>query len=478
MTSFIADGVPPTPINTLISLLNARSSQYPDKVVFSFLEDVRLLEGTSLTYEGLRRKATAIAAALQSLQAQNERVLLIYKPGLEFIQAFWGCLYAGAIAVPAYPPRKNHHFERLQSILHNAEAKFVLTTQAGFENFATQSQDWTELAKANWIATDVIAPEVQNSWVEPQICSEQLALLQYTSGSTGTPKGVMLQHRHLLSNSQLIHQCFQDTPNSVGVCWLPPYHDMGLIGGILQPIYVGASTVLMDPVSFLQKPLRWLEAISRSKASTAGGPNFAYALCADAIKEKDCEGLDLSSWKVAFTGAEPIQALTLRRFAEKFAPFGFTQTAFLPCYGMAEATLMVTGAGRTSLPRVKQVETEALRSHQVIEVQPTTTQLTGSTSDPTAITELVSCGAPIGNTKVHIVDPETKALCQPGEIGEVWVTSPSIAAGYWQKPELTQDTFAAHISESQAGPFLRTGDLGFLDAGDLFITGRLKELII
>jgi acyl transferase domain-containing protein/acyl-CoA synthetase (AMP-forming)/AMP-acid ligase II/acyl carrier protein len=478
MTSFISDGVAPTPIDTLISLLEARSSQYPDKVVFSFLEDVRLLEGTSLTYEGLRRKATAIAATLQSLHAQGERVLLIYKPGLEFIQAFWGCLYAGAIAVPAYPPRKNHHFERLQSILHNAEAKFVLTTQVGFESFATQSQGWPELAKATWIATDVIAADVQNSWVDPQIGSEQLALLQYTSGSTGTPKGVMLQHRHLLANSQLIHQCFQDTPDSLGVCWLPPYHDMGLIGGILQPIFVGASTVLMDPVSFLQKPLRWLEAISRSKASTAGGPNFAYALCADAIKEKDCQGLDLSSWKVAFTGAEPVQAETLRRFTEKFAPFGFTQTAFLPCYGMAEATLMVTGAARAGLPRIKQVETEALRSHRVIEVQPTATELTESSTDPTPITELVSCGAPIGNTRVQIVDPETKVLCHPGEIGEIWVASPSIAAGYWQKPELTQETFAAHLAGSQAGPFLRTGDLGVLDAGELYITGRLKELII
>ena len=456
---------------TLVSSFDSCVQKYSDKAAFIFLEASKSSERTVLTYSQLREKALAIAAALQAKQVCQERVLLIYKPGLEFIAAFLGCIYAGAIAVPAYPPRKNHHFERLQGILHNAQAKFVLTTQQGLDTFEPEAKKWSELADATWIASDQLRDQLGSNlsdrWQMPDIAADHLAMLQYTSGSTGVPKGVMIQHDHLLFNSSLIDQCFQHLPNKYSVCWLPPYHDMGLIGGILHPLLVGSSTVLMDPVSFLQRPLRWLQAISQYQASTAGCPNFAYALCADAIQIQDCEGLDLSHWQVAFTGAEPIQAATLRRFAQKFAPFGFAETAFLPCYGMAEATLMVTGERRSAGTRIKQVDTQALRSNRIV-----------TASVDAGTTELVSCGAPVGTVQVQIVNPETRQPCPPGEIGEVWVVSESVAAGYWQQPELTQAIFAATLAGNPEQSWLRTGDLGFLNAGDLFITGRLKELMI
>lgn len=459
--------------DTLIHLLDHKAECHPNKTAYIFLNDGET-DAEQLTYRELQQKAKSIATQIQTVNTQtNQRILLIYKPGLEFIAAFWGCLYAGAIAVPAYPPRKNHHFERLQNILCDAEAQIVLTTHQGQSDFATQAQDWSELDRATWIATDIIDPVQANDWSDPQIQPDSLALLQYTSGSTGTPKGVMIQHKHLLANSAYIHQCFQDTADSFGVCWLPPYHDMGLIGGVLQPIYVGASTVLMDPVAFLQKPLRWLRAISQYGATTAGGPNFAYALCAETIKPQDCVGLDLSAWRVAFTGAEPVQAETLRAFANKFASYGFSESAFLPCYGMAEATLIVTGRHQAIIPRIKTVDTNELREHRIVDAQPNTT----------AVTELVSCGAPPEGVRVEIVNPETGQGCSPGTIGEIWVSSDSVAAGYWHQPELTQATFQAALQSGEgtdppSGVFLRTGDLGCWDGGELFVTGRLKELMI
>jgi acyl transferase domain-containing protein/acyl-CoA synthetase (AMP-forming)/AMP-acid ligase II/acyl carrier protein len=459
--------------DTLIHLLENRVECQPDRTAYIFLKDEET-DAEQLTYQELQQKAKAVATQIQIVNTQkNQRILLIYKPGLEFITAFWGCLYAGAIAVPAYPPRKNNHFERLQNILCDAEAQIVLTTHQGQSDFATQAQDWSELDRATWIATDTIDLAQAHHWSDPQIQPDSLALLQYTSGSTGAPKGVMIQHKHLLANSAYIQQCFQNTADIIGASWLPPYHDMGLIGGILQPIYVGAHTVLMDPVAFLQRPLRWLRAISQYGATTAGGPNFAYALCTETIKPQDCVGLDLSSWRVAFTGAESVQAETLRAFAEKFSPYGFSESAFLPCYGMAEATLIVTGRHQAAIPRIKTVDTHELREHRIVDAQPETA----------AVTELVSCGAPPEGVRVEIVNPETGQRCSPGTIGEIWVSSDSVAAGYWQQPELTQTTFQAALQNAEAlnhpnELFLRTGDLGCWEAGELFVTGRLKELMI
>ena len=432
---------------TLLTLLEERIEQFASKVIFEALDQSELAQAREMTYVALGHKAKAIAATLQQKHVPGDRVLLIFKPGLDFIAAFWGCLYAGAIAVPAYPPRKNNHFQRLQKILNNADAHIILSTQQGMDNFRAQADQWPALAQGNWIATDSISPSLASQWRQPEINPQTLALLQYTSGSTGTPKGVMIQHRHLLQNFIAINHCFQETSQSSAVCWLPPYHDMGLIGGILQTVYVGGTTYLMEPVSFLQKPHRWLSTISEKQVTTAGGPNFAYDLCVNTFKAEQAQDLDLSHWNVAFTGAELIQATTLNRFAEIFAPYGFNPEAFLPCYGMAESTLLITGQRRTPTPKILPLDPAALRSHRVEVVNPTS-------RDAETVTEIVSCGAPPQDVKLVIVDPQTDCLCPSGTIGEVWVQSPSIAAGYWQRPELSQTTFEAILADNpEAGPF-------------------------
>ena len=483
----------------VVALLETRAQQYTDKVAFYFLnaanasQQSRSLQKnqayinieetkqkanqsascSEMTYGQMWQQAIAIAATLQSKQAYGERVLIIQKPGFNFITAYLGCLCAGAIAVPAYPPRNNHHFERLQSILSNAEANLVLTTQQNIDSFQSQAQNWPMLAHATWIASDNVQIDLAQQWQRPNIPSDSLAMLQYTSGSTGRPKGVMIQHRHLLHNAFLIHECFQThgASEATSVCWLPPYHDMGLIGGILQPINMGSSTALMDPVAFLQRPIRWLEAIDRYRAVISGGPNFAYALCNQAIAIEDCANFDLSCWKTAFIGAEPIKAKVIEQFAKKFAPIGFSERSFLPCYGMAEATLMVTG--RNGL-HTKRVDTAALRDHRVIEALPN--ELNADKTNLLQRSEmLVSCGFPISDVQVKVVNPHTDAPCTPNQIGEIWVNSNSVAAGYWRSPELTEQTF---IDAAHSPRFLRTGDMGFLDNGELYITGRLKELMI
>lgn len=305
-------------------------------------------------------------------------------------------------------------------------------------------------------------------WLEPNINEETLAFLQYTSGSTATPKGVIITHQNLLHNSSLIHQCFGHSAQSKGVIWLPPYHDMGLIGGILQPLYGGFPVILMSPLMFLQSPVRWLQAISRYQGTTSGGPNFAYDLCVRKIKPEQIQTLDLSSWEVAFNGAEPISAEVLERFTNTFAVCGFRREAFYPCYGMAEATLIISGGNKLSPPVKTQVVARALEKNQIVLVYPTEGTKT-----------LVGCGQSLPDQQIKIVHPEKLTLCAEGEVGEIWVSGPSIARGYWHKPEETKQTFAAYLAEApEKEPFMRTGDLGFLEAGELFVTGRLKDVII
>ncbi|MEM7552760.1 MAG: AMP-binding protein [Cyanobacteria bacterium P01_A01_bin.84] len=304
----------------LIDLLRHRGEYQSSDTAFTFLPKGEI-EELSITYQELDKKARAIAAVLQSMNALGERALLIYQPGLEFIAAFFGCLYAGVIAVPVYPPRRNHHGNRLQAIAKDAQATIALITTSVLSNIETVLIEDPELASLQIITTDEIDSSKSEDWQPKSIDSNDLAFLQYTSGSTGTPKGVMISHGNLLHNSELICKCFENTSSSKGVIWLPPYHDMGLIGGILQPIYGGFPVVLMPPVAFLQKPIRWLKAISRYKATTSGGPNFAYDLCVQKIKPEQLENLDLSSWEVVFTGAEPVRPETLERFARKFADY-------------------------------------------------------------------------------------------------------------------------------------------------------------
>lgn len=447
-----------------VDLLNCRADFQANKNVFTFLPDGET-ESLSLTYQQLDQQARAIAVRLQGLNGKGERALLIYQPGLEFIAAFFGCLYAGVIAVPAYPPRANRSLERLQSIVSDAQAAFALTTEAlmtTIEGKLTSNSHTT----LHCITTDNLDLSSGELWQKPELKSEQLAFLQYTSGSTGNPKGVMVSHGNLIHNSALINHFFQDTEDSRGISWLPPYHDMGLIGGILQPVYVGASQVIMPPVSFLQRPLRWLQAISQYGVTISGAPNFAYQLCANQINEEQKEGLDLSCWQLAFSGAEPIRSQTLQDFAKAFADYGFNAQAFYPCYGMAETTLIITGANKDTYPLIKAFQTQALEENKLIPIQ-------GKEA-----TSLVSCGKTAQGMEIIIVNPDTLELRKENEIGEVWVKGESVAQGYWQQPELTKAVFAACPRNVENDSFLRTGDLGFLSEGELFITGRLKDLII
>lgn len=454
-------------LSTLVDLLGYRAQNQSDQTVYTFLQDGET-EAGKLTYKELDLQARAIAARLQSLDATGTRALLLYPSGLEFIAAFFGCLYAGIVAVPAYPPRRNQNMSRLQAIVASSEATVALTTTSLLGNIEGCFAQNPELAELRWIATDETANDLAAAWQEPELSSDTLAFLQYTSGSTGKPKGVMVSHGNLLHNSTLIQQCFEDTPNSIGVSWLPPYHDMGLIGGVLQPLYVGASMILMSPVAFLQKPWRWLKAISRYKATTSGGPNFAYDLCARKIKPEQWASLDLSSWEVAFTGAEPVRAETLERFTATFEPCGFRKEAFLPCYGMAETTLIVSGGLKTALPIVYQIQGTALEQNRV--------QRAADNQQGTQT--IVGCGQSWLDQKIVIVDPESLTVCPADKVGEIWVSGPSVAQGYWNRVEETKQAFHAYLADTGDGPFLRTGDLGFLQDGELFVTGRLKDVII
>ncbi len=452
--------------STMVEVLRERGQQQEDQRVYTFLKDTEA-ELSSLTYGELDRQARAIAAQLQSIVATGQRALLLYPSGLEFIAAFFGCLYASVVAVPAYPPRRNQKMSRIQAIVADAQPMVLLTTEALLTNIKSQFASEPELAGLRCLATDSIDEHQAESWEKTTLESSALAFLQYTSGSTGTPKGVMVSHGNLLHNSALIHKCFEHTPNSKGVIWLPPYHDMGLIGGVLQPLYGGFPVILMSPENFLQKPLRWLRAISHYKGTTSGGPNFAYELCVNKITEEQRASLDLSSWQVAFNGAEQIRAETMERFVAAFAPCGFRRSAFYPCYGMAETTLIVSGGHASAPPVVQTVQKEALEQNRVVAAKP-------EESDSQTV---VGCGQALQDMELVIANPETMTRCKPNEIGEIWVHGPSVTQGYWNRPEQTKQTYEAQL-DTESEPFLRTGDLGFLQDGELFVTGRIKDAII
>jgi acyl-CoA synthetase (AMP-forming)/AMP-acid ligase II len=455
---------------TLVDVLRRQALHQPGRRAFTFLVDGESDE-VHLTYGELDRQARAIGAQLQRQIAPGARALLLYPPGLEYIAGFLGCLYAGVIAVPAYPPnpaRLNRTLPRLQTMVANAGATVVLTTSQILSMAPLLFEQAPDLGAMEWLATDAITGGAEQGWQQPDVAGDTLAFLQYTSGSTGTPKGVMLSHANLLHNSVLISQAFSISSNDSVVIWLPPYHDMGLIGGILQPLYRGIPCVLMSPVSFLQRPLRWLQAISRYGGTVSGGPNFAYDLCARRATPEQVAALDLSKWELAFSGAEPVRPETLERFAATFAPCGFRREAFYPCYGLAEGTLIVSGGARVVAPPLLSVQAAGLERGLVVAAE---------AGDVGART-LVSCGTTLDDQTIAIVDTETMARCPADRIGEIWVSGGSVAQGYWGRPEESRQTFDAHLADTGEGPFLRTGDFGFTSGGELFVAGRLKDLII
>jgi amino acid adenylation domain-containing protein len=453
--------------SNLVELLHWRALHQPDRLAYAFLKDGDV-EEARLTYAELDKKANGIAAMLQQARAQGERILLVYPSGLDYIAAFFGCLKAGAIAVPTYPPRLNRSLSRLQTIASDAQPAIALTTSSilsGIEDFLCEDP---YLRAARWQATDTIQDSLGAEWKPPDITGETLAFLQYTSGSTATPKGVMVSHGNLLHNERLIQQACGHTEESTFVGWLPLYHDMGLIGNILQPLFIGAPSFLMSPAAFLQSPVCWLRAITRYRAATSGGPNFAYDLCVRRVSAEQRETLDLSSWNTAFNGAEPIRLATMERFASAFQSCGFRRNAFYPCYGLAEATLFVTGDSYRKGPVALTVQPEALRRRRVVE----------STDEQGHSQALVSCGPTLPGQRVVIADPDSRLQSPHGHIGEIWLAGPSVAQGYWGHPQGTEETFHARLADTGEGPFLRTGDTGFVREGELFVTGRLKDLII
>ncbi len=462
---------PPAVPTTLVDLLRQRAECQADDRAYTFLVDGES-EEVHLTYAELDRQARVIGAWLQSQDLKGQRALLLYPPGLDFIATFFGCQYAEVVAVPAYPPRMNRAPSRLQAIAADAGATVALTTAAVLDRVRPLIDQTSDLKGLRWLSTDGTAhgadQEYERRWQRPQIAGDTLAFLQYTSGSTGTPKGVMLSHSNLLHNSALIAYAFEHSRSSTGVFWLPSYHDMGLVGGILQPLYVGRPNILMSPVAFLQKPFRWLQAISRYRGTTSGGPNFAFDLCVRKITPNQRATLDLSSWTVAFSGAEPVRAETLEQFAETFAPCGFRPEAFYPCYGMAEATLLASGGYKTALPVVRWFDGKSLEADRVVPIA----------AGESGARALVGCGQTMPEQQMVIADPTQLTRMPAGQVGEVWVSGPSVAQGYWQRTDETEQTFRAYLQDTGEGPFLRTGDLGFTHDGELFVTGRLKDLVI
>jgi acyl-CoA synthetase (AMP-forming)/AMP-acid ligase II len=448
---------------TVVELLQQQAERYADKVAFFFSYNGDGEGLSALTFRELDIRARAIAARLQQQGAAGQRVLLLCRPGLDCIAGFFGCVYAGAIAVPAH----ERLAPRLSSVVPDAQAGFVLATPESSPKVRTAMDSLANAIDGHplrWCVTDAPA----DNWVAPDIDANTTAMVQYTSGSTRSPKGVVLTHANLMHNVEAARQAWNGGDDAVAVWWLPPHHDMGLIGGVLHMLHTGCTTTLMSPAAFIKRPLRWLEAISRLGATFTAAPNFAYAHCVERSSPEERAALDLSSLTTAMNGAEPVRAATLTAFAEAFAAAGFRPQAFAPVYGLAEATLLVSGGSDAPLPTVHHLDRGALGQDRVVEVAP---------QDPAAA-PLVGCGRLRGDQRVVIADPETWRACLTDAVGEIWIAGPSVAQGYLGRPEETEQTFSGYLAETGEGPFLRTGDLGFLRAGELFITGRCKDLVV
>ncbi|MFW0793237.1 fatty acyl-AMP ligase [Gordonia sp. CPCC 205515] len=451
----------PDQATTLMAMLRRRAHTHGEKLAFSFSYNGDGNETSQLTYAELDSRARAVAAALQRGGGAGQRVLVLCRPGLDHIVGFFGCVYAGAVAVPVH----ERLAPRLSTVVPNARARFVLGIGETRDGIESALEALGEARDLQWFLTDDATMDPAD-WIEPDLDSDAIAMVQYTSGSTTVPKGVVLTHQNLLRNVEAIRQSWGGDETDIGCFWLPQHHDMGLIGGVLAMIYLGCTTYLMSPTAFIKRPMRWLEAISRHRATYTVAPNFAYDLCVANNAPEQLATLNLSSLRRVMNGAEPVHADSLDAFAEAFAPAGFRPDAFSAVYGLAEATLMVSGGSDSTRPRVAHVDRAALTVDRVVE----TAKGDGSVA-------LVGCGRPRAGL-VAIVDPMTHRRCAADEVGEIWFAGPAVAQGYWERPEETEHVFAATIADTSEGPFLRTGDLGFLRGGELFITGRCKDLIV
>lgn len=454
---------------TIPQILHTRATTTPDKTAYIYLHDGEE-NAEHITYQQLHEDACSIAALLLKNHRRGERALMLFHPGTHFLRALYGCFYAGIIAVPAYAPRKNRSLDRIKTLVADCSATIVLSESGIHDAFNRSFSDLEELKSMHWITVDNREQASANRSVAPILAlPDEIALLQYTSGSTGQPKGVMVTHANIACNNEFLRQSFSLTTDSVSVSWLPAFHDMGLIEAVLEPVYTGFPGVLMPPVAFIQKPVRWLRAIQKYKGTHGGAPNFAFDLCVDGIPEAERKGLDLSTMETLYSGSEPVRKETFERFVEAYAPYGIKAQMLNPSYGMAETTLIISGPPALRGPVYLGVSASAFENNLII---------TGRPND-TDTRYLVGVGKPWLDTEVIIVDPETTIPITDNRIGEIWVAGSIVTAGYWNNEVLTGEVYRAQIFNDNTGKhYLRTGDLGFFFNGELFITGRLKDLII
>lgn len=461
-------------MQTILDIALDQAQRQPSKPAYNYLDDNADVAAT-LSFEDLDAIARTIALQLGTSARRGDRALLVFPPGLDFVKAFYGCIYAGVIPVPCHPPNPGglqQSHPRFWSLAQDCDAAVVMTVRSMIPSREQLEKTQSPVANLDWLAIDELAARDASEWRHPGSLANDIALIQYTSGSTSSPKGVMLTNSNILGNCRLIYDAYRHDANTHLINWLPLYHDMGLIGsGVLQSLLAGATSDLMSPVSFMRKPTLWLEAISRRKDCrvTSGGPNFSYEACLMRANAEELQDIDLSGWAVAFNGAEPIRSEVMHGFATAFAPKGFRASSLFPCYGLAEATLMVAGGphGRPLKETTIGLD-KLLDGHLVVP----TREAKGRN-----IT-LVSSGRTLRDQEIRIVDA---ASCRPkpdGEIGEIWVRGVSIGEGYWNQPETTAETFHAVIDGEPGVPHLRTGDLGALVDGELYVTGRIKDVLI
>jgi len=452
--------------HSLIELIRFRAEVQGSETAYIHLKDKKE-ETAEITYKEFEQRILLLAEHLASHNIKGERVILMYSAGIDYIVAFFAVIFAGGIAVPVYEPRQSSHFNRLATILADAQPKLLLTHQQTMRLTSDEMLEELNQYGAQWLVTDTLnlTHNAQSDWQPVTLNANDIVFLQYTSGSTGNPKGVMVSNFNMLDNSEIIRQATQPTGDFCNISWLPPYHDMGLIGAILQPLYAGYPCVLMSPISAIQRPIKFLKAIADYKGTIAGGPNFIFEACVNRIRDKQLDGLDLSSWQVAFNGAEPINANTMLRFSERFKNYGFNEKAHFPCYGMAENTLFVSGA--------KAGEGAVLTAYDKADLH--NDVATPASGDNSRL--LVSSGNVGENIDVKIVDPASCVECEDRYIGEIWIKGPSKAQGYWKKDEVLGEDFAG-LLEGDSNKYLRSGDLGFFDNNELYITGRNKDLLI
>ncbi|HLN52359.1 MAG TPA: AMP-binding protein [Lentimicrobium sp.] len=458
----------------ITDILRIHAESNPEKTAYIYLRDGENDE-EKITFRELYNSSLNIAVKLKELGAEGERILMLFPPGMEFIKAIFGCFLAGAIAVPAYPPRKNRSLDRIKTLAVDSQTAFVISTADIYSSTERSFADLSELRKLTWIIPDVygngheLNNELQAHGLKV-IQPYDIAFLQYTSGSTGNPKGVMVTHKNLVSNLEFLKQTFSLTKETVSVSWLPTFHDMGLIEGMMGALYNGCTGILMPPVAFIQKPVRWIKAFNKYRGTHGGAPNFAFDFLVENVTHEEREGLDLSCIDTIYCGAEPIRKTTFDRFIDTYSEYGLNSRSLCPTYGMAETTLIISGPGAQRGPVYLHVASSALEQNKIVHVPE---------SDPDC-KALVGVGHPWIDAEIRIINPDTTIPVNPDEVGEIWVYGSIVAAGYWNKHEITAETFKAVVKgEEESGKYwLRTGDLGFIYNNELFITGRMKDLII